>query len=234
MASLEISDELRAAIETVTNKRARFVLDHIVEHGLITADDIQAEGYREHRRAVMDCRDLGFPISKVPSPSGGGVGAWSLDLDAEVRAGRTGRKNFSKSFRNRLIAKAGGKCEVCGASQADRTLQIDHRIPYEIDPGTGDQVEAEYQMLCPSCNRTKSWTCEKECPNWTVRDPSVCETCMWGSPSSYEHIATLDRRQATITWDGPDGVAAYERLSQAADDSGLTLEELLRTKLNND
>jgi hypothetical protein len=81
----EIPDELRARIEAVTNKRARVVLDHIVKFGSITADDIQGYGYREHRRAVQDCRDLGFPIksARVKSPQGGTVGVWSLDLDAE-------------------------------------------------------------------------------------------------------------------------------------------------------
>jgi hypothetical protein len=132
MAS-EISDELRARIEAVTNRRARMVLDHIVENGSITADDIQGFGYREHRRAVQDCRDLGFPIknARIKSPQGGTVGVWSLDLDAAVGAGM-GRRQFPKKFRELLVARAGSRCESCAAREAMRTLQADHRIPYAI------------------------------------------------------------------------------------------------------
>jgi len=233
MAPLKVSPELKAAVEAVTNKRARFVLDFILANGFITADDIQGQGYREHRRAVMDCRDLGFPIIKTKSP-GRGVGAWTLDVEAKVRAGRTGRKNFKKSFRRQLIAKAGGRCEVCGAPEADRQLQIDHRIPYEIDPGSGNEVEAEYQMLCGSCNRSKSWTCEHECPNWKLRDPAICQTCMWADPEEYEHIATRQRRKITLVLDGPEGAALFDRLRDAASDSGQSLDEFLRSRLERD
>jgi hypothetical protein len=226
---LDLPPQLRARIENVTNRRARFVLDHIVAHGFITADDIQRQGYREHRRAVMDCRDLGFAIARVKAP--GGAGAWTLDLDADERARREGRTNFTKTFREALVARAGGRCEACGASQAARALQIDHRVPYEIDPGSGEEVAGEFQMLCGSCNRSKSWTCETDCPNWRLRDPATCLRCMWGNPGDYEHIATVTRRQVTLTFDGPEAVADYERLASAAAECGLALEEYLRDRL---
>jgi hypothetical protein len=226
---LDLPPELRARIDAVTNRRARFVLDHIVAHGIITADDIQRQGYREHRRAVMDCRDLGFPIKRAPSP-GRGVGAWTLDLEAADRARREGRTTFSKAFRERLIARADGRCEACGARQVARALQIDHRIPFEIDPGSGDEVAEEFQALCGSCNRSKSWTCEHDCPNWQARDPGTCLTCMWGSPRDYDHIATVQRRQVTLTFDGPEAVADYERLASAAAERGLSLAEYLRER----
>lgn len=230
MPPLKVPSELKAAVEAVTNKRARFVLDFILANGLITADDIQRQGYREHRRAVMDCRDLGFPIIKTKSP-GGGIGAWTLDVDDGMRAGRTGRKTFKKSFRQQLIAQAEGRCEICGAPEVDRQLQIDHRIPYEIDPGSGDEVEAEYQMLCGSCNRSKSWTCERECPNWELRDPSLCQTCMWANPAEYEHIASRLRRKITIVLDGAEGADLFDRLKKAASDAGQPLDEFLRSRL---
>jgi hypothetical protein len=221
---------MKAAVEAVTNKRARFVLDFILANGFITADDIQRQGYREHRRAVMDCRDLGFPIIKTKSP-GGGVGAWSLDPSAELRATKTGRKNFRKVFRGELLARADHRCEVCGTSEVDRQLQIDHKIPYAIDPGSGREIEGEFQMLCGSCNRTKSWTCEHECPNWQVRDPARCMTCMWASPGDYEHIAEHLRRRITLVFDGTEGAATYDRLKGIADAAdrplGDIVEELL-------
>jgi 5-methylcytosine-specific restriction endonuclease McrA len=231
---LGISDELRVQIAAVTNRRARFVLDYIVEHGHITADDIQRAGYREHRRAVMDCRDLGFPIinSRVRSPQGGTVGAWTLDPDGTV-GGRAGRRQYPRAFRLLLLARANGRCEVCGAPQADRNLQIDHRIPFEIDPGSGELVPDEYQMLCGSCNRTKSRTCETDCPNWQARDPEVCRTCMWASPDDYQHIATIPRRQVTLTWVGDD-VGVYDELRAAAESAGEDVTTFLRRRLTDD
>lgn len=232
MAGLEISDELRARIDAVTSPRARFVLNYIVDHGYVTADDIQDAGYREHRRAVMDCRDLGFTIknSRVRSPQGGTVGAWTLDLDAELGAGRAGRRQYPRTFRLRLLERATGRCEMCGAPEADRNLQIDHRVPFEIDPGSGELDPGEYQMLCGSCNRTKSWTCETECPNWQARELGVCRTCMWAEPNDYQHVATIPRRQVTITWVGED-VTAFDELRAAANAAGMDLPSFVRRRL---
>jgi len=86
-------------------------------------------------------------------------------------------------------------------------------------------------MVCASCNRAKSWTCETECPNWGWQDPDVCSTCMWAAPAGYEHIATRQRRQVTITWNDGD-VASYLRLRQAALEAGEELPPYLRGLLD--
>lgn len=222
---LEVPPELRARIEAVSNKRARLVLDHILENGTITADDIQSAGYREHRRAVMDCRDLGFVMKRVKSP-GLRAGMWTLDLEADERTKREGRHSFTKTFRQEMVRLAQSRCQACGTKESMRALQIDHRIPYEIDPGSGDEVPDEYQVLCGSCNRSKSWTCETECPNWTLRDPKICTTCRWADADEYEHIATVRRRQIVLTWDD-EAVADYEALkAEDPDVASLILRRL--------
>jgi hypothetical protein len=86
-------------------------------------------------------------------------------------------------------------------------------------------------MLCGSCNRSKSWACERECPNWELGDPSLCQTCMWATPERYEHIASRLRRRITIVLDGPEGVDLFDRLDNAARDSGESLDEFLRNRL---
>jgi hypothetical protein len=54
---------------------------------------------------------------------------------------------------------------------------------------------------------------------------------MWGSPRDYAHIATRERRQVTLVWDGPSAVAAYERLASAASLDGVPVETYLRRLL---
>jgi len=51
---LEIPSDTRALIDAVTNKRARFVLDAIVERGLVSTGQISEAGYDHPPRADRD------------------------------------------------------------------------------------------------------------------------------------------------------------------------------------
>jgi hypothetical protein len=73
--------------------------------------------------------------------------------------------------------------------------------------------------------------CERECPNWKIRDSSLCITCMWASPNDYEHIASRLRRRITIVLDGPEGADLFDRLKKAAEDAGKDFGEFLRDRL---
>ena len=69
-------------------------------------------------------------------------------------------------------------------------------------------------LVCGSCNRAKSWSCEN-CPNWTTRNPVVCETCLWASPEEYQHIATEERRRLDIVWEAAE-TDDYDRIAVRA------------------
>ena len=58
----KLPSEFAARIKTVTNKRARLVLDRIATNGSITTEELQEIGYVHPPRARMDAIDLGFPI----------------------------------------------------------------------------------------------------------------------------------------------------------------------------
>jgi hypothetical protein len=108
----------------------------------------------------------------------------------------------------------------------DRDLQIDHRIPFEVD---GEPVlEAENLMLlCGSANRAKSWSCEN-CENWnSLKDKSICLSCYWAYPENYEHIAMRQIRRVDLVWEGDD-IVRYEQLKQQAIDLGKPIPELIR------
>lgn len=235
MSQSEIPPDLRDRIGKVTNKRARRLLELIVEHGEVTTEQLTEEyGYNHPPRAKKDATDLGFPVVSRGVRSRDGsrrISAYSLDLNAAFVEGRTGRKVIPKAMRDALLRAADGRCAICGGVFADRALQVDHRVPYEI-AGESDAPELDdFQMLCGSCNRSKSWTCETECPNWLERDPGTCLTCMWGSPDDYEHIATRRRRQVTLVWDDEE-VEAFDRLQARAAGDGQDAETFLRRLLD--
>jgi hypothetical protein len=105
-------------------------------------------------------------------------------------------------------------------------LQIDHRIPFEID---GEPLlEAEsFMLLCGSANRVKSWSCEN-CENWKeLKNKSICLSCYWAYPENHEHIAMQQVRRIDLLWEGSD-IDRYEALKQKAMDSGKDLSEFIK------
>lgn len=83
-------------------------------------------------------------------------------------------------------------------------------------------------LVCGSCNRAKSWSCE-QCPNWNDdKDPDVCRSCMWGAPERYTHIATVERRVVTINFDGAE-TADYNVLSKSAKEAGRGIDDHAKT-----
>lgn len=62
---------------------------------------------------------------------------------------RAGVKPLTPGRRRALIAARGGACEVCGATAAERRLQVDHRLA--VLQG-GDDGEDNPQVLCFACH----------------------------------------------------------------------------------
>ncbi len=207
-------NDLAEQIAKVTNKRARFVLDSIAKKGMITTEEISRAGYDHPPRAVRDARELGFPIRaiKVKHSNGRTIAAYVFPENARFGRGKTGRRTLTKKQRDAIIESAGARCQICGSGD---NLQVDHRIPYEIGGEPEDSASAIFMVLCGSCNRKKSWSCE-HCPNWSEkRDPEVCIGCYWTGSDAYTHIATEQQRRADLVW-RQDEVGDYERLRQKA------------------
>ena len=93
-----------------------------------------------------------------------------------------------------------------------RELQIDHRVPFEVD-GEPDLAPENFMLLCGSANRAKSWACE-HCQNWIeLKDKSICLSCYWAYPENYLHIAMRQVRRVDLLWEGNE-VAVYEALKE--------------------
>ena len=224
-----------AKVKAVTAKRAKTVIDHILEHGHITTEELKnLYGYDHPPRAARDVREQGIPLEtfRIAGSHGRSIGAYRFADPSKIRAGiLAGRKVFSKEFKDALVERSGSKCGVCLTQYESRYLQVDHRVPYEVGgEGSGESAPEEFQLICGSCNRAKSWSCE-HCANWTRNlDPKVCRTCYWASPESYKHVATRPFRRLELVWTQKE-VADYDRISRAAKKRGQPLPEFVKALL---
>ncbi|MEI6436893.1 MAG: HNH endonuclease, partial [Bacteroidota bacterium] len=62
-AKKKYSEEFLKIIKSITNKRAKIIIDHIPEHGFITTQDLKEKyGYNHPPRAARDVRESGIPL----------------------------------------------------------------------------------------------------------------------------------------------------------------------------
>lgn len=229
----KLSKAAKAALNAVTGKRARIVVEHLQKFGSITTDDLKEKyGYDHPPRAIKDVSDQGIPLVKaiVRKDDGKRMAEYRLgDLD-NITAGRVGgRANFPKSFKESLVAEYGSRCCLCNASFELRYLQIDHRIPYLVagEGVAGTRNVQDYMLVCGSCNRAKSWSCE-HCPNGLVtKEPEVCAECYWANPLKYTHVATRDMRRLDLTWAGPE-VSDYDAAKAKAGPEDQAMQKFVK------
>jgi hypothetical protein len=231
----EYPEEFLAKLRAVTGKRPRTVIDHILKHGKITTEELkETYGYAHPPRAIKDVTDLGIPIeaSKTKAKDGRTIAEYRFGDPAEVRSeAHGGRPNFPKKFKKQLLTHYGQKCALCAGEFPPAFLQIDHRVPYEVAGQAAGALKVEdYMLVCRTCNRGKSWSCE-HCPNWQKdKKSAVCLTCFWGQPANYTHIATLEVRRLNLTWSGKE-VSEYDRLVNLSGEAGAELPDFVKDVL---
>lgn len=203
-------------LNAVTAKRPKTIIQHILEHGFVTTEELeQLYGYKHAPRAARDVREQGIPLEtyRVKSSDGRTIGAYRFGDPALVKnavSKEAGRTALSKALKKALIEKFGAKCFIYLQPMDEKILQVDHRIPYEIG---GEQDESDldcFMLLSPSANRAKSWTCE-HCPNWEKKDVEFCVKCFWAHPENYSHVSGKEQRQIIITFTG-DEIEDYNKL----------------------
>jgi len=235
MAESGYPEAFLARLRAVTAKRPRTVIDHILKYGRITTEELKdVYGYAHPPRAIKDVTDLGIPIQRgsVKAKDGRTIACYSFGDPAVMRGeAHTGRVNFPKAFKKRLIERYGLKCALCDLECDAGFLQIDHQVPYEVGGQPAGELNVEdYMLVCRTCNRGKSWSCE-HCPNWLKdKKPAVCQACFWCQPTSYTHIATLNVRRLNLTWVDKE-VAEYERLAALSAKAGAELPDFVKAVL---
>ncbi|WP_103734184.1 HNH endonuclease [Pseudomonas sp. GZJR-8] len=234
---MSMDSELLRLARSVTQKRPKTVIDHIIKYGFITTDDLKdTYGYIHPPRAIRDVREQGIPVEtyRVAGKDGRSIAAYRFGDPEKVEGHKLGgRKTFSKAFKADLVDYYGERCMISSERYDERYLQIDHRIPYEV---SGDLIGSEgdvskFMLLSGTAQRKKSWSCE-HCQNLTdFRDYSVCASCYWASPEKYTHVAMKQERQVTLTFSG-DHLALFDKLRADADINLSPIQELIFKKLN--
>ena len=218
-------------LESVTGKRARLLVDLILEQGSVTTEELARDhGYDHPPRAARDVREQGIPLETfyVKNSQGRRIGAYRFGDPSKVRHGRlAGRKVLPKKLKTALIEEGGATCAICLEQYDARFLQVDHRIPYEVSGESEDRALEEFMLACRSCNRAKSWSCE-HCPNWLEeRNATVCRSCYWASPASYKHIALQRVRRLDVVWTEAE-IETYDKLKRRARTSRKTMPEYVK------
>lgn len=213
---MEYSKEFMDHLNKIEAKRAKTVIQHILKYGYITSQELKDNyGYNHPPRAIRDVREYGVPIEtyRIVGNDGRKIAAYKFGNPEELKnniSKSAGRTALSKALKQALIEKYGSKCFVYLETLDESSLQVDHRVPYEIG-GENDINDMErYMLLCPSANRAKSWTCEN-CTNWQKKDIEFCMKCFWAYPENYEHVAGVNQKIITIVFTGNE-VEDYNRL----------------------
>lgn len=233
----EYTKEFLEILESVTAKRPRTVIQHILKNGYITSQELKdIYGYNHPPRAIRDVREYGIPIItyRVMGTDGKSIAAYKFGEPKDVRSAllkSSGRTILSKALKQALIEKYGSKCFIYLEKMDKESLQVDHRIPYEIG-GEHDEKDINYFMLLsPSANRAKSWTCE-HCENWNRKEESFCFKCFWAFPENYEHVAGKAEKMVSIIFTG-DEIEDYNRLIELAGEETIqtTIKKILHKYL---
>lgn len=215
------------------SRRGRLVAWRIFEDGQTTTELLATlYDYSHSPRAARDIKDCGIRIesgrgrhSRTHRP----IAIYTFaDKSRILMSDAVGRSALPHDFVATVFAAADHQCALCAGRFHEQFLQADHRIPYAIVGEAQDQapLAADFMAVCRSCNRAKSWTCE-HCPNWVTRDPNVCATCYWASPSDYDHIALVPRRELRLVWLSSE-VAEFDRANALAAQFGQDLPDWIK------
>ena len=91
MHDFKITKEYRKKLNSITAKRARTVIQHILKHGHITTEQLQNEyGYDHPPRAIRDVRETGIPLVtfKVTGSHNRKIGAYKFADPSTVEGGK--------------------------------------------------------------------------------------------------------------------------------------------------
>ncbi|MDY0096184.1 MAG: HNH endonuclease, partial [Candidatus Vecturithrix sp.] len=209
----QLPDEFIAFCQSITAKHPKAVIDHILQHGFVTTEELKEQyGYNHPPRAARDVREHGIPLEtfRVTGRDGRKIAAYRFGDPKKLRFRKlSGRTGLSKALKDQLIQQYGCQCFIYLEEMDERELQIDHRIPYEVG-GEPELLPEHFMLLSGSANRAKSWSCE-HCENWNLlKDRKSCVSCYWAYPENYSHIAMKPIRRIDLLWQG-DEIAAYEK-----------------------
>ena len=97
--------------KAVTAKRPKTVIDHILEHGFISTEELKDQyGYNHPPRAARDVREQGIPLEtfRAKGSDGRNIGSYRFGDPSKARFSKlSGRTAFSKGLKAKLTKKDG-------------------------------------------------------------------------------------------------------------------------------
>jgi hypothetical protein len=234
MAKRKYPKEFLELCASVTGKRPKTVIDHILKHGHITTEELKNQyGYDHAPRAARDVRELGIQLEtyRVEAANGRKIAAYRFADPARRQFRRfSGRTGLSKQIKEQLVKQYGCQCFIYLEEMPPADLQIDHRVPFEVAGEADDLNPDDFMLLCGSANRAKSWSCE-HCENWkSTKDKNICLSCYWAYPEKYNHVAMRQIRRIDLLWQG-EAVAQYDKLKSEATKLGLEMPQFVKEVL---
>lgn len=237
MKRQDLPKDFLEVLDSVTNKRARFVIDTVLEKGSCTTEDLKNAGYEHAPRAARDVRELGIPLvtGRGKDKDGKNIAVYSFgDWEEAKRQNQLsktdGRTQLTAKLKTALIERYGCRCHLYGEEYPERLLQPDHRIPYEIGGDPENMMDTDrFMLLCPSANRDKSWACE-HCINWSRKDPDFCRSCYYAYPEHYSHIAGEQERKIDIVFKAED-LELYRKIQTRAEKRNIRITEYAKQLL---
>lgn len=234
MTEKDLPREFVELCRSVTAKRPKTVINHILEHGQITTEELKDRyGYNHPPRAARDVKEHGIPLERfsVTGKDGRKIAAYRFADPAAVRVRRFGgRTALSKLIKEALMTKYGCRCFIYLEEMPEAALQIDHRVPYEVAGESAEMSPDDFMLLCGSANRAKSWSCE-HCENWKhLKKREICLSCYWAYPDTHSHVAMQQLRRVDLIWQGAE-TAQYDRLKSDAAAAGMTVPDFVKEVL---
>ena len=196
-------DQIMLALKTASIRPLRVIWECMINGEASTELLTEKYGYNQPPRAARDVRELGFNLETFSGRTSDGrrMAIYKLSELKNFQR-KSARKAFSKNEKDLLVEKYGNTCYFCSQKLLSNELQIDHRVPFEVagnsehDSGNTDALI----LLCASCNRSKSWSCE-QCSNFKHKEIAACKSCYWCDPNEYSHVRMKKRLVINIVFD---------------------------------
>ncbi|MDC1249476.1 HNH endonuclease [Planktomarina sp.] len=214
----ETFKQIIATLNSASIRPLRVIWECVV-NGEVSTEKLQNEyGYNQPPRAARDVRELGFKLitSNGKTSSGKRMAIYKLD-DLVNFMQKSSRKAFTKKEKELLTKTQGNICYFCMQKLLQNELQIDHKVPFEVAGNTEHENSKSdaLVLLCASCNRSKSWSCE-QCKNFKEKKINTCKSCYWHDPNHYNHVRTEKRLVVNLTFDKTElDLDKYSNLSNS-------------------
>jgi hypothetical protein len=178
--SQQLPDDFLELCRSVTAKRLKAVIDHILQHGFIATEELkETYGYNHPPRAARDVRENGIPLEtfRVTGSDGRKIAAYRFGDISKARFTRLSeRTGLSKQIKEVLISRYGCKCFIYLEEVDKRELQIDHRVPFEVDgePDLAQKTSCYFVALLTELNRGHANIAKTRN---SIKDKSICLSC---------------------------------------------------------